>query len=237
MPITGNPNDPEFNSEHRYLLFLSLPVLRQVAPDLLNSLLESKSQFAAAANLFPLGIESVHRPKAPDSGVCEDCIPIGSTFGTEKIRRTRASFRSQKSWQMTLREPLRAFRRHAEDPNDAPKECWRLRTIFAISYSKRVSTKAAMPQNISTAFRCGPSALCQDRTLRGTPRTASTRFKDLLSQAHEAVSTCHVTGSDTCGKLFSRSRNGVAKERGLPSMRSLWQPEHRGALPSPRSGD
>jgi hypothetical protein len=35
MPITGNPNDPEFTSEHQYLLFLSLPVLRQFAPDLL----------------------------------------------------------------------------------------------------------------------------------------------------------------------------------------------------------
>jgi hypothetical protein len=62
-------------------------------------------------------------------------------------------------------------------------------------------------RKISSAYsRSGPSALRPDRTLYGSPGIASTRIHDLLSQAREVLSTCHVTGSDTCGKLFSRSQ-------------------------------
>jgi hypothetical protein len=84
MPITGNPNDPEFTSEHQYLLFLSLPVLRQPPPDLLKSLLEGKPQFAAAANRFPLGMQSVHLLEPAKGGVCQDRIAIEGNFGTSE---------------------------------------------------------------------------------------------------------------------------------------------------------
>lgn len=60
MPITGDPNEPEFTSEHQYLLFLSLPVFRQLAPELLNSLLEL---CAVVQGLLALGSTTyTHKP-------------------------------------------------------------------------------------------------------------------------------------------------------------------------------
>jgi hypothetical protein len=84
MPITDDPNDPEYTSEHQYLLLLSLPGLRQLAPDLLKSLLKGKPQFTAAANRFPLGMEPVDLLEPAEGGVCQDCIAIEGNFDTSE---------------------------------------------------------------------------------------------------------------------------------------------------------
>ncbi len=54
-PLSADPADSDLASENEFLLFLLLPALQSLAPDLAHSLLDSHPQLAAVAKRFPLG--------------------------------------------------------------------------------------------------------------------------------------------------------------------------------------
>jgi hypothetical protein len=109
-PITGKPGDPEFTAENQYLLFQILPALQRLDPALIDALCEKYPEFAVAAQRFPMGYESVQWEHT-GSGVC----------GSEALGDAEAF--------------AEAYERHeydadAEDPNQAPKECWQSTNEF-----------------------------------------------------------------------------------------------------------
>lgn len=129
IPITGNPNDPEFTSECQYLLFQILPVLRRLDSELTDSLLEKNPQLAVAARRFPFGMESA-RAEIQGGHVCADFIMIGKMFGTPGDLANSRIIPIADALANDFEEAFQeAFHRYANDsdlesPNEAPKECW-----------------------------------------------------------------------------------------------------------------
>jgi hypothetical protein len=129
IPVTGNPNDPEFTSERQYLLFHILPVLHRLDPELTDTLLETNPQLAVAVRRFPFGMESV-RAEIQGGGVCEDFIMIGTMFGTTEDPQSGRFIPITEALANDFEEAFQeAFHRYANDsdpesPNEAPKECW-----------------------------------------------------------------------------------------------------------------
>jgi hypothetical protein len=117
--ITGKPGDAEFTTEKQHLYFLILPVLRRLDPARIEALCEGYPEFAVAARRYPRGYESVRREQT-GSGVCEDCIvvadhvvPISEALANDFAEAFAEAFEWYK------------YYTDAENPIEAPKECWR----------------------------------------------------------------------------------------------------------------
>ena len=123
----GSENGVAFSSRQDYELFLLLNVLRELMPDLLDSLLKTHDQLAAGARRFPLGLESLTAELRPP-----DATRKGQSFILVGNPADLAAMRAKMQAEMEANfEPhfQEAARLYAEDtdaqgPNASPRECW-----------------------------------------------------------------------------------------------------------------
>ena len=124
--FTAGAHQVHFSSTHEHVLFEILSPLRHLDPDLVVALARDYPEFAAAAERFPYGRESMtaamhaERPPAPrapveepnDIEVAGRLMPIPEAIDTE----------FKESFAVALR--LYESESDPHDFNTAPKECW-----------------------------------------------------------------------------------------------------------------
>jgi hypothetical protein len=120
FPLTDDPADPDLASENERLLFALMPALLHLEPDLAHSVLETHPQLAAAVKRFPLGMQSVWEEQRKYDPACDDVMTIGDS---EIMSMTEAI---ATNFEEAFRSAHRSFVEDsdAENPNQAPKECW-----------------------------------------------------------------------------------------------------------------
>jgi len=130
MPIGARINDVEFSSMQQFHLFEILNVLRQLEPELTDSLLPSRPQLAAAAARYPLGIDSIIKEPHPSAEPAKGEGFVMGGFGgsSNDIPQMIAMFEAQRqgNFEPMLREALRLYSEDSAttNPNRAPRECW-----------------------------------------------------------------------------------------------------------------
>lgn len=120
FPLTENPEDPQLASERERLLFLLMPALQSLEPELAQSVLTGHPQIAAAMERFPMGMQSVWEGQRKYNPATDDAMLIGHS---QVIPMTEAL---ATDFQAAFREAYHRYARDtdSENPNEAPKECW-----------------------------------------------------------------------------------------------------------------
>jgi hypothetical protein len=116
--LTGNPEDPELGSENERRLFLLVPALQSIEPDLAQFVLGNRPQLAAAAKRFPLGMQSVYEAQRKYDPSQDDVMTIGQSQVIPMAEALATEFEA------AFREAYDRFAKDCAPPNDVPKECW-----------------------------------------------------------------------------------------------------------------
>jgi hypothetical protein len=125
----GSEKGVAFTSSQDHDLFLLLNVLRELMPDLLDSLLKTHDQLAAGVRRFPLGLESLKaEPRLPRAE------PKGQTFGFVfagkpvdfAAMRAKIQAEMEANFEPHFQEAARLYAEDtdAQRPNSSPRECW-----------------------------------------------------------------------------------------------------------------
>jgi hypothetical protein len=123
----GSENGVAFSSRQDYELFLLLNVLRELMPDLLDSLLKTHDQLAAGARRFPLGLKSLTAEQRPP-----DATPKGQSFilvgnpADFAAMRAKRQAETEANFEPHFQEAARLYAEDADaqGPNSSPRECW-----------------------------------------------------------------------------------------------------------------
>jgi len=129
-PVGARINDVEFSSMQAFHLFEILNVLRQLAPELTDSLLPARPQLAAAAARYPFGNDSImnepHPSAPPAKG--EGFVMGGFGGSSNDLPQMIAMFEAQRqgNFEPMLREALRLYSEDSDatSPNRVPRACW-----------------------------------------------------------------------------------------------------------------
>jgi hypothetical protein len=129
-PIGARINDVEFSSMQAFHLFEILNVLRQLEPELTDSLLPARPQLAAAAARYPFGNDSImnepHPSASPAKG--EGFVMGGFGGSSNDLPQMIAMFEAQRqgNFEPMLREALRLYSEDSDatSPNRVPRACW-----------------------------------------------------------------------------------------------------------------
>jgi hypothetical protein len=115
--------------------------LRRLDPGRIEALCQEYPEFAAAAQRFPMGYESVQWEHT-GSGVCEDSMMVGHS------RIVPMSEALANDFEEAFAEAFEGYEydTDAEDPNRAPKECWRSTNEF-----RNILFKAGQHQGAAAA--------------------------------------------------------------------------------------
>ena len=125
----GSENGVAFSSRQDYEVFLLLNVLRELMPDLLNSLLKRHDQLAAGVRRFPLGLDSLKaEPRPPGAEPKGQSFVVASLGKSVDLDAMMAKMQAEMegNFEPHFQEALRLY---AEDtdavsPNASPRECW-----------------------------------------------------------------------------------------------------------------
>jgi hypothetical protein len=125
----GSENGVAFSSRQDYEVFLLLNVLRELMPDLLDSLLKSHDQLAAGVRRFPLGLDSLKaEPRPPGAEPKGQSFVVASLGKSVDLDAMMAKMQAEMegNFEPHFQEALRLY---AEDtdavsPNASPRECW-----------------------------------------------------------------------------------------------------------------
>jgi hypothetical protein len=125
----GSENGVAFTSSQDYELFLLLNVLRELMPDLLDSLLKTHDQLEAGARRFPMGLESLKAESRP-----ADAEPKGQTFVVASAGNpadfaamlAKMQAEMEANFEPHFQEAARLYAEDtdAQNPNGSPRECW-----------------------------------------------------------------------------------------------------------------
>jgi hypothetical protein len=125
----GSENGVAFTSSQDHELFVILNVLRELIPDVLDSLLKTHDQLAVGARRFPLGLESLKAESRPP-----DAKPKGQTLVLASVgspadfaaMRTKMQAEIEGNFEPHFQESSRLYAvdTDAESPNASPRECW-----------------------------------------------------------------------------------------------------------------
>ena len=125
----GSENGVAFSSRQDYELFLLLNVLRELMPELLDSLLKTHDQLAAGVRRFPLGLESLKAEPRPPGAE-----PKGRSFVMASVgkpadfaaMRAKMQAETEANFEPHFQEAARLYAEDtdAQGPNASPRECW-----------------------------------------------------------------------------------------------------------------
>jgi hypothetical protein len=118
--LTQNPEDPKLSSDQEFQLFILIPALQHLEPDLARSVLEARTQLAAAVKRFPLGMRSVWEGQSKYDPARDDLVMIGDSDLMPIAEALATDFEA------AFRHADKSFANDndVEHPNGAPKECW-----------------------------------------------------------------------------------------------------------------
>jgi hypothetical protein len=118
--LTENPEDPRLASEQEFQLFILIPALQHLDPDLARSVLEGRPQLAEAVKRFPLGMRSVWDGQSKYDPARDDLVEIGDSKPMPIVEALATDFEA------AFRHAQESFAEDsdAEAPNGAHKECW-----------------------------------------------------------------------------------------------------------------
>jgi hypothetical protein len=125
--IGTEPNGMVFRSSQAFQLFQFLNVLRELTPELLDSLLQAHEELAAGAERFPMGMESV-MANTPKPAVAAKGQRFGYAGSPEGFAVAMAKIEAERvgNFEPHFEEALRLYAEdwEPESPNRAPRECW-----------------------------------------------------------------------------------------------------------------
>jgi hypothetical protein len=125
--IGTEPNAMVFRSSQCFQIFQFLNVLRELTPELLDSLLHTHEELAAGAEQFPMGLESV-KAMSPKPAVAAEGQRFGYVGGRGGFAVALAKMEAERvgSFEPHFEEALRLYAedRKPENPNRGPRECW-----------------------------------------------------------------------------------------------------------------
>lgn len=134
--VNSRTHTVEFHQRRDYQLFHLLPLVREFAPDLIDDLFAAHPELAAAAAVFPLGMDSVQeeiRREAP-AAACGSGFSYAGSGDPGEIEWAKKKWEGERVGDF---EPHfeDALRRYAEDsdpqnPNHAPREFWPSTQVF-----------------------------------------------------------------------------------------------------------
>jgi hypothetical protein len=118
-----------FTSSQDHELFFISNVLRELIPDLLDSLLETHAQLAAGIRRFPLGMESVIAEPRPAEGGLKGQVFVMALSGKPgglAAMRAKMQAELEGDFEPYFQEAgvLYAEDTDARNPNSSPCECW-----------------------------------------------------------------------------------------------------------------
>ena len=160
QPITARygPESPEITSVREHTLFLILHILRHLDNELAESLIGIYEQLAAAARIFPNGIESIteanERRRKEATGESRGGFGFGFAGDPREIPYARAIMQATNDgdFEPAIAQALEKFKRDTEtgNSNQAAKEFWPSACAFRqILYAagKRLGEDAAVYLN------------------------------------------------------------------------------------------
>jgi hypothetical protein len=125
----GSGNGVVFSSRQDYELFLLLNVLRELMPELLDSLLTNHDQLAVGVRRFPLGLESLKAeprpPGAEPKGRSFVMASVGKPADFDAMR-AKMQAETEANFEPHFQEAARLYAEDtdAQGPNAFPRECW-----------------------------------------------------------------------------------------------------------------
>jgi hypothetical protein len=122
-------NGAAFTSSQDHELFVILNVLRELIPDVLDSLLKTHDQLAAGARRFPLGLESLKAElRPPDAKPKAQSLVLASAGNPADFAAMWAKMQAEieANFEPHFQEASRLYAQDtdAESPNASPRECW-----------------------------------------------------------------------------------------------------------------
>lgn len=127
--IGQTQNGAAFTSRQDHELFVIVNVLRELIPDVLDSLLKTHDQLAAGARRFPLGLESLkaelHPPDAKSKAQTFSFAFAGNPADFASMR-AKMQAEIEANFEPHFQEAMRLYAEDtdAERPNASPRECW-----------------------------------------------------------------------------------------------------------------
>jgi hypothetical protein len=140
--LTEKPEDPKLASEQEFQLFILIPALQHLEPDLARSVLEGRPQLAEAVKRFPLGMRSVWDGQSKYDPARDDLVEIGDSELMPIAEALATDFEA------AFRHAHESFANDTdvEDPNGAHKECWPSAREF-----RHILFKAGQHQGLAAA--------------------------------------------------------------------------------------
>jgi hypothetical protein len=125
----GSENGVAFTSSQDHELFVIVNVLRELIPDVLDSLLKTHDQLAAGARRFPLGLESLKAElRPPDAKSKAQTFSFAFAGNPADFAAMRAKMQAEieANFEPHFQEASRLYAEDAdaESPNASPRECW-----------------------------------------------------------------------------------------------------------------